>query len=578
MVRYNNGLIKEPQFFADVYSYFIRGGYFVILIENILNILTTGITLAFITFVSFFLDWNGIGNCQSEDTCGNFSSYVVYPTSFHNTFTNVCMFVFICIFFVYWVWTTSVLIREIIRYFKFKVYFKMIGIRTSEIKVLTWLDVVKKMIAYDPTLTPEIIVGSVMNKDNYLIAIVGSNLFKINPVYYTQTFLWLLNVGILNRIFSDQTNTKTNKTESKRITVDTNQLVTTMKVLAVLQFIFLPFTFTIMIVHYIVNLTTDIYTRRAYFGPKEWTIHAKLLFREYNELPHIFNQRISKSYEFASKYEQKFSAHLTNVLMEKLIFTLGTCLTLLVLLTFYNETLVLYIKLFDRTLIWYITILVTAITVARVAIVDTTSVDESAEEVMKKIAEHTHYFPTKWEGKCHTTNVLEDYKSLFKYKLSGIFLEIVSMIIIPYYMLKDLSNDIEIIASFIEDNTVYCEGIGHICKAGLSHHLSIYSTAIGGFGNDYELLIEDEKIERSIKNFSKYYESAILDIESGVTNTTTDQTVIPVANPIIKSSAILSRVQNKYVPPTQQSNNQNSQQKSNLLFSIESKDDDNAIL
>lgn len=498
MIKYNNGLVKEPQFFSDVYMYFIRGGYFVILIENILNILTTAMTLGFITFVSFFIDWIRIGKCQSEDTCGNFSDYIVYPTTFHNTTTNICMFIFVSMFFVYWIWITKVLLGEIIRYLKYRNYFKMIGIRTSEIKVLTWLDVVKKMIQFDNTLTPEIIVGSIMNKDNYIIAIIGSNLFKINPVYYTQTFIWLINVGVLSQIFSESE-------EKKKIKVDTKQIAIIMKILAVLQFFALPFIFTIMIVHYVINMTTDIYTKKTYLGPKEWTVYAKLLFREYNELPHIFNLRIAKSYEFAGKYEQKFSAHLTNVLMEKSIFTLGACLTLLVALTFYNETLVLYIKLFDRTLIWYITILVTTITVARMAMVDPASVDESAEEVMKKIAEHTHYFPEKWEGMCHTSEVLEDYKTLFKYKLSSIFVEIASIFVIPYYMCNNLPKDIELIASFIEENTIYCEGIGHMCKAALSTHLSIYSSVDDRYANEYELLIEDEKIEKSIKHFKEYY-------------------------------------------------------------------------
>lgn len=503
---------RDPQFFSDVYSYFIRGGYFVILVENILNILTIALTLVFITFVSFFIDWVKIGRCQSEDTCGNFHEYIVYPTKFHNTATNICMFIFIIMFFIYWVWITKVLVGEIIRYLKYRNYFKTIGIRTSEIKVLTWLDVVKKMIEHDNTLTPEIIVGSIMNKENYIIAIIGSNLFNINPIYYTQTFIWLINVGILGQIFNESEN-------NKKISVDTKKISLIMKILAVIQLLALPFIFTIMIVHYIINLTTDIYTKKSYFGPKEWTVYAKLLFREYNELPHIFNLRISKSYEHASKYEQKFSAHLTNVLMEKTIFTLGTCLTLLVILTFYNETLVLYIKLFDRTLIWYITLIVTAITVARMAMVDPASVDESAEEVMKKISEHTHYFPKKWIEKCHTTNVLEDYKTLFKYKLSSIFVEVISIFIIPYYMLSDLPNDIELIAKFIEENTFYSEEVGHICKAGLSsNNLSLYSSVDDKFNNEYQLLIDDEKIERSIKNFREYYSLPSVVINNNIVN------------------------------------------------------------
>lgn len=500
MVKYNNGLIKGPEFFSDVYSYFIRGGYFVILIQNILTIITMAFTLAFIIFFFFFLDWIRIGKCESEESCGNFSDYIVYPTSFHNTTVNVFMFIYIAMFSCYWLVVSKTLFSEIFRYLKYRNYFKIIGIKTSEIRVITWRDVVQKMIEYDNTLSPEIIVGSIMNKNNYTIAMIGSNLFKIDPNYYTETFIWLVDVGILSQIIQDAKDTK-------KIKVDTQRVKHTMWFLAVISIVLLPFSFTLMIVHYIVNITTDIYTKKSYLGPKEWTVYAKLLFREYNELQHIFSARITKSYEYAGKYEQKFNAHLTNSLMEKTIFTLGACLTLLVILTFYNEALVLYIKLFDRTLIWYITILVTTITVARMAMVDPSSVDESAEKVMEKIAKHTHYFPQHWKKKCHTSDVLDEYKILFKYKLSSIFIEIASIFVIPYYIFCHLPTDIELIATFIEENTVYCEGIGHICKAGLSTKLNIYSSTYNGYADEYELLIEDDKIERSINNFKKYYYS-----------------------------------------------------------------------
>ena len=519
-VQYNSGIIKNPQFFSDVYAYYIRGGYFVILVENLLNILTTATTLVFITFVSFFLNWTAIGKCQSVDTCMNVSEYIVYPTNFHNITTNAFMFVFVIMFAIYWMWTTIGLMIDLARYLKIRNYFKVIGIRTDEIKVLTWLDIVKKMMEHDNKLTAEIIVGSVMNKDNYLIAIVGSNLFRMNPTYYTQAFLWLLNVGVLNRIFNDSDGTE------KKIIIDTKKITNIMRALAILQLCLLPFTFTLIIVHYIINLTTDIYTSKSYFGPKEWSIYAKLLFREYNELHHVFNERIAKSYKYASRYEQKFNAHMTNVLMEKLIYTVGTCLTLLVFLTFYDERLVLYIRLFNRNLIWYVAILTTCVTLARSLMVNPSSVDESSEEIMKKIAVHTHFFPIKWEGKCHQHVVLEDFKSLFKYKITSIFLEISSIFVMPYYLLKDLSNDdmndgiykdIQLVADFIENNTVYCEGIGHICKAGLSNNLSIYSSIDDRYNNEYNLLIEDDKIARSVKNFNEYYHgmSTTPDIETG---------------------------------------------------------------
>jgi autophagy-related protein 9 len=234
-----------------------------------------------------------------------------------------------------------------------------------------------------------------------------------------------------------------------------------------------------------------------------------MLFREYNELPHIFNERISKSYKYAKKYEQKFSTHMTNAIMEKIIFFFGTCLTLLLGLTFYNENLVLYIKLFDRNLLWYLAVLTTIVTIARSTMINSTSVDESTEEIMKKITQGTHYFPDNWENNSHKYSVLTEFQTLFKLKITNIFFEIISMFVIPYYIFTEISTNLNKIADFIKENTKYCEEIGYICTGGLNEGLNIYSSIDNEFGNIHELLIEDKKIQRSIDNFNNYYHKNI---------------------------------------------------------------------
>ena len=55
----------------------------------------------------------------------------------------------------------------------------------------------------------------------------------------------------------------------------------------------IPFALSMLLINYIVNITTDIYTKKTVVA-KEWTTYAKLLFREYDELPHIFYERINK--------------------------------------------------------------------------------------------------------------------------------------------------------------------------------------------------------------------------------------------------------------------------------------------
>lgn len=504
-------------FCCDVYNYYVRGGYWCIVVENIFNIILTGFTFVFFTFVSFFLDWDLIGKCESEESCKSISHYIISPTLFHPTGVNVCMFIFIIMFFVYWIWISFTMIKEIIIYYKYKKYYEDIGIDTDKIKVLSWSDITKNMINFDPSLTIEFIIGSIMKRENYLIAMIGSNLFDLvnskysnyyplilNPSKYcTQSFLWLMNIGILNQVIP----------ELPQPSFDVNKRIKIiLKILGTIQIIILPFTLSILLIHYMVSFTTDFYTKKTYIGPKDWTMRAKILFREYNELPHIFNDRIAKSYKHASKYEQKFNSHMINIIMDKIIFLLGICLSLLVIMMLYDERIVMYIRLFDRNLLWYVAILTSLISLSKLMIVYPSSIDETSEEIMKEIVKHTHYFPEKWENG-NKYDILNDFRNLYTYKIKIMLFEILSVFVMPFYMFFKLPNNIDIIIKFISNNTIHHNTLGYICKkSALSNDQNTSDSSDDIYANTNintatVLLIpeKDDKMERSIQNFTSYY-------------------------------------------------------------------------
>lgn len=464
----------DPMFYSNVYTYYIRGGYWCILVENILNILLTAMTLIFVTFVCFFLNWDLIAKCESEQTCSNIQSYVVSPIVFHPTIVNICMFLFIVLFFFYWLWISVVMIKEIFMFVKYKEYYEFeLEIDFNTMQILQWNDVVAKI-----SESPEVIVGSIMKRDNYLIALVGSNVFDIQPQFYTNVFLWLINVGILNQILIHKTNVEGIKK--------------TMKTIGVIQFLVMPLTITLLLIHYIVSFTTDIYTSKTYSGPKEWTLYAKLMFREYNELSHIFNERLTKSHKYANKYEQKFNSNMINIIMDKLIFVFGTYLTFLVLMTLYDDRIVMYMKLFNRNLLWYVAIITSIISLAKLMIVYPTAIDESAEEIMSNIIVHTRYCPSHWIGKYGKYEVLAEFKNLYRYKIIMVLIEICSVVLIPFYMLFGLNNKIEKVVKFIVDNTAQDDELGSVCDLNCVNNVNARNI---------------DKMNRSIMNFNNYYKT-----------------------------------------------------------------------
>lgn len=517
-------LKKDTFFFNNVYMYYIRGGYSCIFVENILNIIIVALTLIFVLFACFFLDWHSIGKCNSEETCKSLSSYIISPTTFHDTSVNVCMFLFISIFLVYWISINIAMIRDLFVFKHYRTFFKeCLNITTNDMKDLKWNDIVTKITTFDNTVTVEHIVGAIMRKDNYLILIAESDIMGFNKNVYTFGLIWLINIAILNQIFSGQHNNR------KRLIVDRQRMQTVVKILGFLQFFAIPFTLSILLIHYIVNFTTDLYTKRS-IGPKEWTTYAKLLFREYNELPHIFNERIMKSYKFASLYEKKFYNTMINIIFDKIIFIFGSYLTLLVILTFYDERMVMYIRLFDRNLLWFIAIFTSIISLARMMTTNPYDVDETEEEIMTKISEHTRYFPDEWKTKCHKLEVFNKFNSLYTYKITSVFFEIIAVFTIPVYMMTVLPKKMNGIIKLIEVNTIYDDKLGHICRCGvevsekydiISEQNSETTIQIDNksdnkpdtivtplIQHENNIQIDNQKVDRSIRNFKSYYFSA----------------------------------------------------------------------
>ena len=176
----NQNIKKDSIFFRNLYSYYLRGGFICIFVENILNIFTTGSTFIFFILSCFFLDWDKIGRCNSENTCGNMMDYVIDPREYYGYSTNIFMVIFIIIFLIKWLMVLITLSAQIITFIKYRKFYRdELKIKSDELKIMSWNDVVDKYIReYDNNMTYEKMTQLILIRDNYTIAIVGTNLLK----------------------------------------------------------------------------------------------------------------------------------------------------------------------------------------------------------------------------------------------------------------------------------------------------------------------------------------------------------------------------------------------------------------
>ena len=78
---------------------------------------------------------------------------------------------------------------------------------------------------------------------------------------------------------------------------------------------------------------------RHYLGPRQWGPLALWTFREFNELPHVFERRLSASYAPAEAYMRHFSRPLVTALARCVSFVAGALVAVLLLLTLFDESI-----------------------------------------------------------------------------------------------------------------------------------------------------------------------------------------------------------------------------------------------
>lgn len=238
-------------------------------------------------------------------------------------------------------------------------------------------------------------------------------------------------------------------------------------------------------------------------GTRTWSQLARWKIREFNELEHFFDKRINSSYAKANEYVLQFPSNELAVLAKFVVFICGSFAGVLVLLSLVDESLLLYVKVLDRNLLWYIAIFGIVTAVARPFVVDKHTIFDP-DTIFAKVVEKTHYFPRRWRGKVHTYDVYDDFTTLFPYKIAAFLQEILSICLVPFWMIFVLPSQAENIVRFIQQFTENMEDLGDVCAFASfdfeSHGNSNYGAPVR---RDRRYRSKQGKMEKSFVTFTE---------------------------------------------------------------------------
>ena len=235
------------------------------------------------------------------------------------------------------------------------------------------------------------------------------------------------------------------------------------------------------------------YNNPEAISSRNWTLVSKWKFREYNELYHLFHERLDKSNKLANEYVNQFPLKILETFSRLILFISSSIFLLFLVLTIINENLLINLNVTNsRPVLWYIGILGSVIALSRNLIKN--KLIYYPKEKMEDIKKFINYIPDDWVENSHKIHIKNQFIKLFEYSLVSATKEFIYILYTPIELWK-LTYKTDNIVQFYINNTIYENKIGYKCADAIFNKNKNY---------EYDEYVKP-KIKQSFLNFTKKY-------------------------------------------------------------------------
>ncbi|KAK9282421.1 hypothetical protein L1049_005338 [Liquidambar formosana] len=525
-------------FFERLYSYYCEKGLWCIIIKWIVELLSLGFTICFSGFFLLFVDWNGLRNakCGMDAVESGIKPCDLAKEALHQhpltplTLSKAVIVGYLAIFSIYWIFCFLRFFAQLkdtlgVRHF----YYNSLHVTDNEIQTMPWASVLEKVVQLQSSqqlcvvkdLSAHDVVMRLMRKENYLIGMLNKGVLafpisqwvpgagptvKFGPnggryrLILTKTLEWTLNWCILQSMFDR------NFCVRRDFVYNPNALKKRLMVVGLVMLLLSPFLVIFMLVYLFLRHAEQFYNHPSTASSRRWSNLSKWIFREFNEVDHLFKHRINSSVPHASDYIKQFPSPIVSVVAKFISFVSGGFAAILIIIAFLEESL-LEGHIFGRNLFWYAAVFGTITAISRAAITDELLVLDP-EGAMSLVVQHTHYLPKRWRGKVNTEMVRIEFETLFQYTGMMLLEEMASIFLTPYLLLFVVPKRVEDILQFIADFTVDIEGVGHVCSFSLFDFQNHGNSNYGSPHNSSRTQRSSQgKMEKSFLSFQSSYPS-----------------------------------------------------------------------
>ncbi|KAI8345924.1 autophagy protein Apg9-domain-containing protein [Mortierella sp. GBAus27b] len=510
-------------FLTRVYDYYVGKGIYTILLERCLNLLTFAFVIGFATFLVGCVDYPRLRHSKHIDE-------VLIPQCMHKLPAGT--FVVLLLFSTFWIGQLARLIYdipELVDMCNFYTY--LLRIPDEDIQTVSWGQVVNRIIKIrdnNPNTTTAAtihttdtqrlnahdIANRIMRKENYMIAMFNKELINLSPplpflhgrAVLTRILEWSLGFCILGYVFDDRGQVRKRFLKDTRRAELVDGLGRRFQFMGIATMLFAPFISVYLMLYFFFRYFEEYHKNPGSIGTRQYTPLAKWKFKEFNELPHLFETRINVSYPLAMKYNNQFPKEKTILVCRFVAFISGSFAAVLALMTLFDQELLLGLEITtEKTVFFYLGLFGTIMAVSRGMIPDKAE-SFDPEELLRQVVEHTHYMPNEWRDKLHTDEVRKQFALLFEYNVVLFLMEFMSLVLTPLILCFSLPRCSEKIIDFFREFTVHVDGVGYVCSFAVfdfKRHGNVKYGAPVDATTDQRFISNEGKMEKSFLNFKQ---------------------------------------------------------------------------
>ncbi|KAF0700259.1 Aste57867_9214 [Aphanomyces stellatus] len=482
-------------FLTALYNYYYHNGVSCYIAKEIVQLLNLLFTVCLSSFLLGCIQWTELAHCATAAPAGckrHVSDFVSWEFEGH-LFSTVVLFYFV-LFFAFWVTRALAFVSNARDAVDMDVFYReKLRIDGRQVQTMTWDEVVDRVLALLPPSpdrkapltplahrssyqlqvdplhmsTPLDLARRILRKENYMIAFMNSATFQAasstwmtrltSHVIFSRNMEFNLQLCLLDPMFDAATATLN--------PLSPEMLKKHLFAVGMLNLLLTPFLLIFRILQTFLRSMHELRAKDNYQTSRRWSPSALWTFREYNELPHVFDARVERAYPLAETYLGLFPTGVVSIVAGGVAFFMGSIIAVLLLLGLVEESILLEVEFGPFKLLWYLTVASMMFALARrLQASPRFTSGASCEEAMTALAAETHHFPSAWRGQSHTFATRDALLELVPFREWLFLEEILSVLLTPYVLCVALPDKAHEIVRFVDDHTVTLPHVGAVCR------------------------------------------------------------------------------------------------------------------